>query len=390
MPEDSADNGKRPSDSRVGDPEAGVYRRAAETYHIPMPRQSQKTPRIQTANGKRVTLKDVSRKAKVSPMTASRVLNRIDAEAPVKESTRKAVLRAAEELGYSPNGWAQAMRTGRTGNIGLIFPRRPKGSILIESPSYIQIIEGLQHELFEKSHNILNSMITEEEIQDRRLPRVAASRYVDGLFFLGVQDREYVEAVSESFGNVVGLGMRLKPDCPCVYAPMREAGRMVAEYMWDLGHRRFAVVTDQVSVNMGERAEGFQECVEERGGKITRLLKIDATDEKECDRIREVFQDRPGPSAIFCAEDGLAAFALQSVHETGLHVPQDVSVVGFGDLEKSRHTNPPLTTVGFSRREIGAKAAELMLHLVSEESTGGWQAAVPVEIVQRQSVGRAD
>ena len=345
------------------------------------------------AGVRRVTLREVSERAKVSPMTASRVLNRLESHPLVKESTRKVVLAAAKELGYTPNGLAQAMRTGRTGNVGVIMPARPDGQILTDTVFYAQLIEGLEHGLLKNEHNVLIGTVSPEDIRWRRLPRVAAAGYVDALVFLGVQDRKYVEAMVAEFAIVLALDSELRRGCPCVYSPHREAAVLVAQHLWDQGHRCFGVITDLVSLNQNESTESFREHVRQLGGQTLHVARTDAwaSDSKGgYGGMQEILALPTRPTAVFCTNDHLAIHSLKAIRDAGLTVPHDMSVVGFDNIDVCEHSNPPLTTIGFDRRAMGVTAATMILQMLGNQPLEQDHVAVPIALVERQSVGKCE
>ncbi len=338
-------------------------------------------------SAKRVTLKEVGERAKVSPMTASRVLNRLTSSEPlVRESTRLAVLEAAKELGYTPDGLAQAMRTGRTGNVGVILPRRAASRLLNDTTFYALLIDGLQRELLANEHNVLISMVTEGDIRERRLPRVAAAHFADALIFLGIQDPRYVEAMFAQFGAVVGLDTCLTKGSPCAFTPHAEGGAWAARHLWDRGHRIFAAVADRVSVNQSEGMEGFQAAVRKLGGQVVHVARSNAWGKGGYRGMREILQMRPLPTAVFFANDHLAVQGLTAVQDAGMNVPGDISFVGFDNIEISAYSSPPLTTFDFDKRAMGAAAAKLALHLLTDQPLKQDHVAMPLRLIERQSV----
>ncbi len=331
---------------------------------------------------RRATLKDVSSLAKVSIITASRAL-KSEGSHYVSQATRKKVLKAAEALGYIPDGLARAMRIGRTHNVGLVVPRRSDGHMEILG----YFLGGLEAALLQHGYNILISAIVGEDIEKGLLPGVAASRYVDGLIFLGIQNRKYVAAVHEKFGKMVGLDMRLPSDCACVYPDNRGIGRIVAKHLLDYGHRRFGLITDLVSVNLGERVDGFVESVKGAGGRIIHLAKVDAWAHGGCEGMKEILRMKPKPTAIFCANDSLARDAMKAIREHGLSVPGDISVIGCDNTRECQDMTPPLTSVAYDKPYMGKAAADLIEQLIVGKRVEQRQVVIPAQLVPRQSDG---
>ena len=220
-----------------------------------------------TTRAGQVTLTDVSRKAGVSMITASRVLNGSAGPVGIREETRRKVMRAAESLGYRTHLLARAMRTGRTGNIGLIVVRRPDGRVLTDDQFYVQVIEGVEHELLAGNYSILISIATPEEQEAVRLPRIAAAGFVDGLLFLGVHDRPYLQRLAHQYRRMVVIDEAGLRGVPSVFTANRDGGRLAARHLCGLGHWRLAAIkSDVAGVNLEQRLAGIQGRSAARGG----------------------------------------------------------------------------------------------------------------------------
>lgn len=333
----------------------------------------------------RVTLRDVSRLANVSPMTASRVLNGSANDAAVKQSTRQVVLKAAKKLGYTPNGLARAMRTGQTGNIGLVVPRKSDGEPITDTSFYALIVEGVEHELLNNGHNILISAVWPPEMERRDIPRIAAARFVDGLLMLGFRDTDYIEEVARQYGRVVAIDTIPTADYAAVYTANREGGRLAAEHLLRLGHRRFAMVMQTGSRNLAMRAAGFKETVETGGGQVLGQFEGEAwSDDSRAveNGIRSCIGE---VSALFCGNDNLAACAIRVLSNEGVRVPETMSVVGFDGMDWTEQLIPPLTTVAVDKRRLGRTAARLLLDSLAGQPADRTRIELPVSLAERSS-----
>jgi DNA-binding LacI/PurR family transcriptional regulator len=335
----------------------------------------------------KVTLAEVSRRAGVSTITASRVLNGSAGPVGVREETRLKVLRAARTLGYRPNALARAMRTGRTGNVGLVVIRRDDGQILTGDQFYNQVIEGVEHELLENGYNILIAVLTPEERRDLRLPRIAAAGFVDGLLFLGVHDRAYLQHVSRAYRRVVAIDEPTFPGVACVFTANSEGGCLAARHLCELGHRRLAAITTDVEdPSFQQRIEGFVEEAGRQGASVIAVERGDAWSDGGYTAMNALLR-RGGFTAVFCGNDHLAIYALRACQEHGVVVPRDMSVIGFDDVPVGEHTNPPLTTIQVQKRELGKRAAQLLRQLIDGKPSARPQVVVPVALRIRSSTG---
>ena len=169
---------------------------------------------------------------------------------------------------------------------------------------------------------------------------------------------------------------------------------MAAEHLLDLGHERLAylhALVDRPSII--ERAEGFEQAIAERGLQFDRTEQLiecaDLTYEAGYPQVLRALRRKRRPTALFCANDEMASGALRAAHEMGLVVPRDLSVVGFDDISMSSFTDPPLTTIGLDKEELGARAMRRLLELVEKKGEPGPRKdLVPVQLVLRQSTSR--
>jgi DNA-binding LacI/PurR family transcriptional regulator len=338
----------------------------------------------------KVTLTEVSGKAGVSLMTASRVLNGSADPVRIQDATRRKVLRAAELLGYRANSLAQAMRTGRTGNIGLVVVRRHDGRVLTDDQFYVQVIEGIEHELLANDNNVLLCLATPEEQRSGSLPRVATAGFVDGLVFLGVHERSYLQGLAGQYRPMVVIDEPGLAGVPSVFAANRNGGRLAARHLCHLGHRRLAAITTDVADrNFQQRLAGFRAEARRVGASVVAVARGDPWAEGGYVAMSALLDGSKPFTGVFCGNDSLAIYAMKACHDRGLDVPRDLSIMGFDDIAIGEHTSPSLTTVAVQKREMGIQAARLVRQLIDGPGPVGPQVTVPVALKQRQSTGPA-
>ncbi|MBC9032598.1 LacI family DNA-binding transcriptional regulator [Sphingomonas sp. JC676] len=306
-----------------------------------------------------VTVQDVARAAGVSAMTVSRVVN---GGANVRETTRVAVLEAIAKLNYSPNSAARSLAAGEATQIGLLYSN-PSAAYLSQF-----LIGALAAARRAGCHLVLEACEGERPDEQAEATRSFASTSVEGVILPPpLSEAAPVRAELEAAGIPwVSVAMGLPPERSLnVRIDDFGAASAMTRHLLDLGHRNIGFIRGNPNqTSSAERYRGFVAALEEAGidvasvpveqGYFTFRSGIVAT---------ERLLDRPNPpTAIFASNDDMAAAAVGVAHRRGLHVPQDLSVVGFDDTSLATTIWPELTTI---RQPIAAMAEEALTQLLA-------------------------
>ncbi len=305
----------------------------------------------------RVTLKDVADQAGVNVATASRALS-ADKQALVKPATRLRVLEAANALGYRGNLQASALRRGRTGTIGVVVAD-------LSNPFVGPVLRGIANAL--SSRDLLPIMIESRDSSEelaRICDKLLAQR-VDGLIVAAArcQDRALLRRVADEVPLVLAV-RELPGSGICTVAHDDVAGgRLAAEHLLSLGHKRVAQLIGPQDISSFEaRGRGFRDVIEAGGGEC---INIDAAVHlptlEAGEQLATVLLNRPEdlPTALFAHNDSIAVGAIETMRASGLECPSEISVVGFNDVPLSDRLRVPLTTIRLPGYELGRLAAEL-------------------------------
>ena len=318
-------------------------------------------------SGGSITVQDVARSAGVSAMTVSRVVN---GGANVRQSTREAVLAAIEQLNYWPNTAARSLAAGEAAQIGLLYANP---SLAYLSNFLIGALEGARR-------------FASTAVQGVILPPPLSD---------SVPVRDELDAAgTPSVAVAVGVA---QPGRASVRIDDRAAAQAMTQHLIDLGHRRIGFVAgDPNNGSSAERWRGFVAAIEAAGldladmpveqGYFTFRSGIDAG-EKLIDR-----DDRP--TAIFACNDDMAAAAISVAHRRGLHVPEDVSIVGFDDTSLATTTWPEITTIRQPIAAMAEAAVEMLLAEIRDRRMGQGEGAgedrvLDHELIVRESSGPA-
>ena len=328
----------------------------------------------------RATIRDIADRAGVSIATVSRVLNGRPDVAP---DTREAVLEVARQLRFSTNRSARSLSGGRTGLIGVLVP--------LVFPQYFSfILAGAAEALAERDLRVLLSPtgdVHEREVSF--LDRLMHGLTDGALIVLPQESSEELERFLDEGYRFVVVDPRLPlhERIPAVSAAHTSGADQAMRHLLELGHRRIAQITGPRGwVATEDRRRGYRAALAAAGILPDPVLEVEAIPELEPGRVAaERLLDLPErPTAIFAFNDNIAIGAIQAARARGLHVPEDLSVVGFDDQKTAAFYNPPLTTVNIPRQELGRRAAQELM-----DRFGGREAAheivLPTKLIVRES-----
>jgi LacI family transcriptional regulator len=299
------------------------------------------------------TLHDVAAAASVSTATVSRCLNFPD---QVAEGTRKNVVRAINDLGYSPNFGAKAMAARRTNTIGAIIPT-------MENAIFARGLQAFQEELRLHGFTMLVACtsycpnIEEEQI------RSLVARGADALLLIGHERDPEIYRFLETQGVPALVTWAFTPESirPSVGFDNAAAIYEMAVEVINLGHRKLALISAETAMNDRALARhmGIQTAMTDTGLDPNALQFVETTYTIEDGAVafEKLMQSPVRPTAVFCGNDVLAVGALHRAREMRIKVPNDVSIIGFDDIELAQVAYPPLTTVHVPHREMGRHAA---------------------------------
>ena len=327
----------------------------------------------------RVTAAEVAQKAGVSQPTVSLVLSR-NPNVRVAPETRERILEAARELGYRPNRLAQGLSSRRSFAIGLIVPG-------FDNPVYAAVISGAEKVASEAGYAVLLSESSEEDAV--RHLEALRDRQIDGVIIAGIAATTLsatafdglnvvlVNQPSDRFSTVGGDSLR--------------AGTLAAEHLLGLGHRRLAFLGPANSIPAFRlRERGYVQALRaagiETGSEL--IQRSDATVEGGLAGMRKLLALAKRPTAVFCANDLLALGAHKACAVLGVQLPRDLSLLGCDDIEMTRLVTPELSTISLPQRELGARAARLLLKQIESDAALPPAAQLlPVKLVARGTTG---
>ncbi len=319
---------------------------------------------------------EIARQVSVSPATVSYVLSG-GPRARVSAETRGIVLEAAARLGYSRNGLAVALRSGRTNMVGIVCP--VPISSLNEMRNNWYVKDSLAALTLACAHHGYAALACFSTKDKGFNPQELAERRVDGVITInGYLAPEWIREVSATSLPLVEFGTGYGPHQ--IHAANYEGARTAMRHLYELGHRRIAYLGGSMGVLSGiERFRGYDSfCVEHN---------LQPTVCRYDEGLEELLRHPYRPTAIFTYDDQLAWAALKLAKEVGLSVPKDLSIVGFNDDIRSEMMVPSLTTVAMPLDGIAEAAVSTLTAVIADRDLPPKTIQVPTYLVVRNSTG---
>ena len=338
---------------------------------------------------KKASAADVAQLAGVSRTTVSFVVNNTPGK-NIPEATRRRVLAAAAEVGYSPNEAARTLALSRRRSIGLLICH----SQFVYTDAFImRVVEGMSLAVNRARLQLVIQPIT---LDEARYAEIAERLGLDGLILINAHDNDagIAEIVHR---RIPVVAMDYLPDVSIdqVYVDGRAAAQIAVDHLIELGHRQIAMIThaDPVYAAARQRIAGYRDSLERAGISFRDdyLCTGDFSERSGYRGMQALLKLEERPTAVFAGNDVIAYGALDAIHEDGLEVPHDISLIGYDDDYLSRFVNPPLTTVALPATGMGSTAVTMLLARidgVDEQDAGDVsREALQAHLSRRESCG---
>jgi LacI family transcriptional regulator len=324
------------------------------------------------------TIKDVAKLSGVAVSTASYALNN---STKVSEETRQKVLAAAKQLNYQKNGLASDLKRTSTNTIALILSD-------LSGPYYSELIKGVQDVASTNGYDLIAcSSIGGAQSTAVKFLR---EKRVDGVIILAhnIDDETILESSREGFPIVV-LDRSVQSDHVVQIEVDNEHGAFMAiEHLIKKGSREIAYVSGPYNSHDNElRFKGYRAALEKHGIEYRPKWKVSGgfTREGGYQATKMIIAQKDIPQAIFYANDEMAIGGIQALNEKKISVPDDISIIGFDDIQLSEYVSPPLTTMRQPKYEAGALAVHLIFQVLSKEKVDQ-NYKLTTELIERKSV----
>ncbi|GGG63262.1 LacI family DNA-binding transcriptional regulator [Edaphobacter dinghuensis] len=321
-----------------------------------------------------IRMKDIARDLGLSQATVSKVLRD---HPDIGESTRRRVLERVKELDYQPNSLARSLVTGRSFLIGLIAP-----SLL--HPFFAEIAIALSDVIRDRGYSLIVSSSEEDAEREKEEISRLLGRHMDALIIASVgSDIQQFERMNSKAQPYVLIDRDLDGvDANFVGINDKRAGYLATEHLVSMGCRRIAHIRGQDNSPGNGRFEGYKEALRDNNlffsnDYVVRRNYVDIeTTRRGAEAMRLLLERNPKPDGVFCFNDPLAIGAMSTILESGLRIPEDIALIGCGNLPNNDWLRVPLSSIDQRSQMVGQHAAELALNLIESKQMPHTQTTV--------------
>jgi LacI family transcriptional regulator len=328
-----------------------------------------------------VTIKDVARESGLNISTVSRALNN---GYGVNDLTREHVIAVAARLNYRPNRIARGLVTGRSHSLGLVVSD-------IRNPFFAEVARGAEDAARVANCDLV--LCNSDLDADKQMQYVQSllEKCIDGIMMNSVSMLSQ-EQQDQLAGSGVPIVLLNRPASnhtfSTVCADNESGGALAAKYLLGLGHRKIAHLTGpRQHGNLSDRTRGFVRALQSAENPVRPIVfhgKFNFSGGAEL--ARKLLDEHPDVSAIFAANDVMAFGVVHALLDRGLRIPEDLSLIGFDNIEFSTVVHPPLTTIHQPKYEMGAAAVDILLRLGRDKAKQiPEHRRLGVELIERQS-----
>lgn len=344
---------------------------------------------------KRTTIHDIAKQAGVSSATVSRVLSKSDY--PVSTKLRSKIQNLAEQLNYIPNMIGKQLKTDNNMTIGVIIPS-------ISNPFYAAVMLGVEEAARKSGYHVLLCNSLQDGSLEEGYLKTLFEKQVKGVILSSISgNKKLMSNLIEMGLHVIAIDQKLDvPDVLQIEFDYRRGGHMAASYLLDKGHRKIGYVTAPLDRPSRQQIyQGFFEALHTAGVENNEHYVRIAAEEKEVyDGIyefengkvltRNLLQADDLPTAIFACNDLTAYGVINELVSNGIRVPEDISVMGFDNIEFSQMVTPALTTIKQPNYEMGKLACSMLLDKLKKENNHEMDVMLLPKLIVRDSVRKLD
>jgi LacI family transcriptional regulator len=332
-------------------------------------------------------IKKIAKLAGVSVSTVSKALNGYE---DIKAETRNRILQIAKEMDYVPNVMARGLITKTTNTIGVFFGDQINSGF--DSPFLSDFFRAIKDTVGEAGYDLL--IFSNQKRDTSSYKTICTEKGVDGVILILTGKKRTDEKIHELHENFPTVYIDSLPNeklrVNFVESDNEGGAFQAVEHLIELGHRRILKIAgDRIARGSFSRIEGYKKALEKHGIAVDNsLIRYGLYSRDEAYKLTiQFFTDKTDVTAVFASSDLMAYGVIDALHDLGYRVPEDISVVGFDDIDSAKYHKPALTTVHQQRLKMGETAAKILLELIRDKDNDGItrHICIPTQLIIRES-----
>ncbi|MDC0609473.1 HTH-type transcriptional repressor PurR [Vibrio sp.] len=330
------------------------------------------------------TIKDVARLAGVSTTTVSHVINKTRF---VAETTQEKVMEAVKSLNYAPSAVARSLKCNSTRTIGMLVTQST-------NPFFSEVIDGAESYCYRQGYTLILCNTGGIEEKQRDYIRMLAEKRVDGMLVICSDLTDELFTMLDAYTDIPKVVMdwgAQNSHGDKIIDNSEEGGYLATKYLIDHGHEHIACLSGHLSKPIcQERIQGFCRAMTEANLPVVEDWILEGN--FECDTAvlaaDKILAMDNKPTAVFCFNDTMALGLMSRLQQRGVKIPEEISVIGYDNIELAEYFSPPLTTIHQPKRRVGKNAFEILLERIKNKEHERRVFEMKPEIVERNSVQR--
>ncbi len=333
----------------------------------------------------KTTIKDLAKHAGVSIATVSLVINK---NSRISSETRKKVLRSIKVLNYYPSRSARDLVSKKTGNIGFLLT---DDHFLRTEPFYTKIFLGTEFEARDGEYYVLLSTVNSKYQSEDPLPRFVLEKSVDGIIIAGKVPQNLIDRIHDLEIPIVFVDYETNINSHShVLIDNVQGGIIATNHLLELGHKNIGFIGGDINhPSIKDRFFGYKQALEKANLKVnySRIVKNTLYPNRQngYNSAKKLFGNNQDISAVFACNDAMAFGVMHYLKDNGIKIPDEISMIGFDDVDVDLLLKPPLTTVRVQKLELGIEAFRLIVDRLKNKNHFAKKILVPVDLIVRES-----
>ncbi|OBX01931.1 substrate-binding domain-containing protein [Gallibacterium genomosp. 1] len=326
------------------------------------------------------TMKDIARIAKVSTSTVSHVINNTRY---VSDEIREKIMKVVNELNYTPSAVARSLKVKETKTLGMLVTAT-------SNPFFAEVVSGVEQYCNQHHYNLIISSIDGNEQRLQQNIQTLIQKQVDGLLLMYSDTRHaMVEQLNLNLPIVVMDWWPTELNADKIYENSEFGAYLATKTLIEQGHKNIAIITGKLDKSLAHnRLLGYQKALQDAHLPINPDWIIESHFDFEggVEGMKKLLQITPRPTAVFACSDTIAVGVYQVAWQQGLHIPQDISVIGYDNIMLAQYLTPPLTTIHQPKAELGKLAVETLLERIKSPNLEYKTTMLQPQLIWRASV----